>query len=166
MTNYCFSGIKFKTMQEIERKFLIDSIPFDLEKYEYLEIIQAYIAVDTTGTEVRIRKIGKKYLQTVKSKGDLIRNEYEFEISKEQFDNLWLFTEGKRLKKNRYFIDIEQHTITIDVYDDSLNGLKVAETEFKNKEEAEAFISPKWFGKEVTSDNRYKNINIVKFGLP
>ncbi len=56
--------------------------------------------------------------------------------------------------------------IEIDIYKGKLEGLVSAEIEFDNEIEADSFEFPEWFGKELTSDIRYKNINLAKFGIP
>jgi hypothetical protein len=42
--------------KEIERKFLVDKLPENLDKYSHKEIIQGYVAITEEGTEVRLRK--------------------------------------------------------------------------------------------------------------
>jgi len=53
--------------QEIERKFLVESLPENLEQYPHKEVVQGYLAITEDGTEVRLRQKGSKYFQTVKS---------------------------------------------------------------------------------------------------
>jgi CYTH domain-containing protein len=72
--------------KEIERKFLVESLPENIDDFEKKEIIQGYLAVAEDGTEVRLRKKGEKYFQTVKSGGGKVRSEFEVEITREQFD--------------------------------------------------------------------------------
>ena len=35
------------------------------------------------------------------------------------------------------------------------------EVEFKSLEDANSFVAPTWFGKEITEDVRYKNDNLA-----
>ena len=78
---------------EIERKFLINELPKDLDSYEKIEIEQGYISNKPT---IRIRKANEKYILTVKSKfgvssnegGPIVNNEHEFEITKEEYNHL------------------------------------------------------------------------------
>lgn len=152
--------------QEIERKFLVKTLPENLDQYPNKDIIQGYLAIGTDGTEVRLRKKGEKYFETVKSSGDKTRSETEVEITKNQFDVLWVATEGKRVEKNRYEIQYEDRVIELDVYRVNLDGLLSAEVEFPNESESNVFIPPEWFGEEITSDKRYKNQNLALYGLP
>jgi len=43
---------------EIERKFLLKRVPDNLEKYPRAEIEQGYLAIDSGGHHVRLRKKG------------------------------------------------------------------------------------------------------------
>jgi CYTH domain-containing protein len=153
--------------KEIERKFLIKSLPEDLEKYAKKEIVQGYVAITPEGTEVRLRQKGKKYFQTVKVGAGKTRGEYEIEITKEQFEALWDSTEGKRVDKVRYDIPISDGLkIELDVYRGDLNGLYSAEVEFPDEAASNKFTPPDWFGKEVTEDKWYKNQNLATKGIP
>lgn len=152
--------------QEIERKFLVKSLPENLEQYSHEDIIQGYLAIAEDGTEVRLRQKGKKYFQTVKSGTGKTRFESEIEITEEQFDSLWEATKGKRVEKTRYEIPHESGIIELDVYRDDLDGLLSAEMEFSNEEDSNGFIAPEWFSEEVTDDIRYKNQNLALHGVP
>jgi len=152
--------------KEIERKFLIESLPPDLDKFPKKEISQGYLAITPDGTEVRLREKGDKYYQTIKTSGGKVRGETEIEITKEQFKSLWPMTEGKRVEKIRYEIPYQNSLIELDVYASALKGLLTAEVEFKTEKGSDEFVPPEWFGKEVTEDKRYKNQNLAIAGIP
>ena len=152
--------------KEIERKFLVNQLPDNLQQYPSTEIIQGYLAITEDGTEVRLRKKGNHYFQTVKCGFGLQRGEAEIEISKDQFEKLWSMTEGKRIEKVRYEIDHSGMKIELDIYSGILKGLSVAEVEFSSIGQANLFVPPSWFGEEVTVDERYKNRNLVIHGMP
>ena len=152
--------------QEIERKFLVKELPADLENYLHNEIIQGYLIVTDNDIEVRIRKKGDKYFETVKAGSGLVRKESEKEITKEVFWDHWPLTEGKRVEKVRYEILYNGELIELDIYSGELEGLAVAEVEFASEEESVSFVPPSWFGKEVTHDERYKNKNLALHGKP
>ena len=67
---------------EIERKFIFDG-GIDIEDLPCEKICQGYISLDP---EVRLRKKGERFYRTEKSKGDMVREEREKEISKEEYD--------------------------------------------------------------------------------
>lgn len=148
---------------EIERKFLVSELPPGIEGYPYNEIIQGYLRISDDGTEQRVRKKGTRFLHTIKSGEGLIREETEQEISEEQFNKLWPKTEGKRIYKTRYDIEYENFLIELDVYSDELEGLIVAEVEFESEAQSSSFVPPKWFGTEITHDERYKNKNLALY---
>lgn len=151
---------------EIERKFLIRSLPDNLEQYPHKEIIQGYLAIVADGTEVRLRKKGDKYVQTVKGEGDEKRPEAEEEITAKQFNKFWPVTKGKRVEKTRYEIPHENGVIELDIYHGDLDGLITAEMEFDTDEDSKNFNPPSWFDEEVTKNKDYKNQSLAVHGIP
>ncbi|HUA43808.1 MAG TPA: CYTH domain-containing protein [Solirubrobacteraceae bacterium] len=151
---------------EIERKFLVEQLPADLEAYPNGEIEQGYVALDG-GVEVRVRRYGGQAFLTIKSGGDRERLEEEFEIDPRRFRALWSLTEGRRIEKTRYLIPAARELrIELDVYHGRLAGLLTAEIEFDSPSAAAAFTPPAWFGAEVTDDPRYKNKQLAIKGPP
>lgn len=157
---------KLPRLQEIERKFLVSTLPENLEQYPHKEIIQGYLAITEDGTEVRLRQKGKKYFQTVKSGKGKTRFESEIELTEEQFNALWEATQGKRVEKTRYEIPHENGVIELDVYRGDLKGLLSAEMEFSNEDASNNFVAPEWMSEEVTDDKGYKNQNLALHGIP
>lgn len=152
------SGSSFKSQKEIERKFIIDNVPKDLDGLKHSEILQGYITYSEHG-DVRVRKEGDEYLLTVKKGSGIERDETEVEISKGQFDRLWKSIE-RQVEKTRYEVPVGDHIAYIDVYKGKLEGLVVGEVEFKSIFEAKSFEAPLWFGRDVTEDEYYKNRNL------
>lgn len=156
------------TPLEIERKFIVPFTPvgIELDKLKHKDIIQGYLAISEDGSEVRLRKKGDEYFQTVKSGGTKTRTEVEIEINEEQFNSLWPLTKGKRIEKTRYEYPYVGWTFELDIYKGNLEGLMIAEVEFSNEEVSDEFIPPLWMGAEVTEDKRYKNQNLAIHGSP
>jgi len=154
--------------KEIEKKFFVEVLPENLEHFPHDEVVQGYVAIAEDGTEVRLRKKGDKYFQTVKSGGGKSRSESEVEITKEQFNVLWGTTAGKRLEKTRYKINDATTglLIELDVYGGDLTGLVTAEIEFESEDASDKYVAPTWLGKEITEDKRYKNQNLALHGIP
>ena len=150
---------------EIERQFLVDdikSVPLDMARRRY-SICQGYISFNP---EMRIRQLGNEYFFTFKSSGGLVRREEEFKISEKDFLNLMPRITGKMLNKSRYEVMLDSGQIAIfDVYEDDLSGMYMAEVEFDDVDDANAFTPPEWFGREITYDTRLTAANIVKHGL-
>ncbi|MCL4244404.1 MAG: CYTH domain-containing protein [Candidatus Dadabacteria bacterium] len=151
---------------EIELKFLVKQIPDRLSDHEAHQIKQGYVSLGEDGTEVRLREKDGKFFLTVKSGGNLKRQEAEIRIGKKDFYALWPFTEGRRVEKLRYDIPCGPHVIELDVYSGKLEGLVTAEVEFESAEECSAFAPPLWLGKDITNDKRYKNKNLSRHGIP
>ena len=150
---------------EIERKFCVQEMP-NLTAHSGVAIAQGYLAVDVAGTEIRVRREGGHYYQTVKTGMGIKRIEVEMALIRVQFDILWPLTAGRRVKKVRYELIEGKWTIELDVYRGRLKGLVVAEVEFESVAESVRFVPPPWFGREVTDDARYKNANLAQRGLP
>ena len=68
---------------EIERKYLIDRLPENLEQYECKHIEQGYLNTDPV---VRIRKSNDKYTLTYKGAGLMCREEYKLTIELDVFE--------------------------------------------------------------------------------
>ena len=101
---------------EIERKFLIDMLPEDLEKYPFHMIEQGYL---NTEPVVRVRRSDDEYYLTYKGKGFLSREEYNLPLTKESYEHLVAKADGNVISKKRYLIPIEGTALTIelDVFD-------------------------------------------------
>ncbi|MGO9752179.1 MAG: CYTH domain-containing protein [Solirubrobacteraceae bacterium] len=152
---------------EIERKFLVASLPSDLTSHRSYAITQGYIAVGADGAEVRLRRAGERLLLSAKRGGGLVREEAEVALSDEQFETLWPATAGRRVQKTRYEIPVSDRLlIELDVYEGALTGLSVAEVEFPDVQAAARFGAPAWFGREVTDDDAYKNRRLALDGMP
>ena len=151
--------------KEIERKFCVREMP-NLTARSGVAIAQGYLAVDAAGTEIRIRRKGGQFYQTVKMGAGIKRTEVEMALSRAQFDLLWPLTAGRRVEKVRHVLTEGKWTIELDVYRGRLKGLVVAEVEFASMVESTRFVPPPWFGREVTDDDRYKNANLAERGLP
>ena len=139
-----------KSGDEIERVFKVRHIPKNIEKYPHGNIVQSYLAIDVSGAEARLRKVGERDFETYKGSGRLRRRELEIELSHDQFNTLWPGTEGRRIEKVRYQIDEGGQKIELNVFRGDLEGLVLAEVEFPSREKSEEFKPPDWFGEEVT----------------
>lgn len=149
---------------EIERKFLIKNLPENLENFTHYEIKQGYISTDPT---IRLRQQDDNYILTVKSAGLMKKEEYELDLTENQFNRLWKKTEGNTIEKTRYVIPLNNGLkAELDVYKGFLSGFMNVEVEFPSTKEAILFDIPNWFGQEVTQDPKYSNSSLAKFGKP
>ena len=139
---------------EIERKFLVQSLPEDLASYPSVEIEQAYLSVAPV---VRIRKAGEEYYLTYKGGGMMAREEYNLPLKKASYEHLLEKHDGNVILKTRYRIPADPYTVELDLFHGKFEGMVLAEVEFPSVEEANAFKPLSWFGEEVTFDKRYHN---------
>ncbi len=152
-------------MLEIERKFLVRNVPYDLFSLSSVRISQGYLAVGNL-EEIRLRRREDQIFLTVKQGQGLSRIEAEVALDIQQFTTLWPLTRDRRIEKIRYSIPFQNKTIELDVFKGGLEGLRLAEVEFESEEAAKKLQPPEWFGKEVTADERYKNKNLALKGRP
>ncbi|MEY8391346.1 CYTH domain-containing protein [Lachnospiraceae bacterium 45-W7] len=140
---------------EIERKFLIKSLPERLQDYSFHQIEQGYLCSDPV---VRIRRQDEDYFLTYKSRGLMVREEYNLPLTKDAYEHLLPKVDGILISKKRYLIPLESGlTIELDIFAGELAPLILAEVEFDTEEAAHAFTPPDWFGKDVTYSTDYHN---------
>ena len=152
---------------EIERKFLVATLPDSLDQLPHERIAQGYLSIDPSGAEVRLRRRGYHTLLTVKSGRGLARAEEELLIDGPRFERLWAGTSGRRIEKTRYRQPLgDGLTAEIDLFEGGLAGFVMAEVEFPSLEAAAAFRPPSWLRPEVTGDPRYGNARLAIDGAP
>lgn len=139
---------------EIERKYLIRRLPDDLDSFPYHDIEQGYLCTDPV---VRIRRQDEEYYLTYKSRGLMVREEYNLPLNAEAYNHLRAKADGHLISKRRYLIPLAPYTVELDLFTSPRKGLILAEVEFPSEEEALAFTPPDWFGEDVTSSSEYHN---------
>ena len=151
-------------MKEIEKKYLLHEMPAGLSVGK--SIRQGYLFAEDF--EMRLRQKADKYFLTIKGDGALTRDEWEKEIPKWVFETLWPKTEGRRVEKIRYTINLCGNMLEIDEYFGKLAGLFTLEIEFRSETDANFFSAPEWLNivADITADKRYKNKNLAVNGLP
>ncbi len=143
---------------EIERKFLpandkeILSIIKDLP---YKSMIQAYLNLKPV---VRVRKEDDEYYLTYKGEGSIAKEEYNLKLNEESFYNLLKKCEGNIIEKQRYNLRLTDKLVAeVDVFRGKFEGLILIEVEFESIEDAENFVLPDWFGRDVSYEKEYHN---------
>ena len=139
---------------EIERKYLVKQVPENLASYPFHEIEQGYLCTEPV---VRIRRQDEEYYLTYKSKGLMIREEYNLPLTKDAYFHLREKIDGRLISKRRYLIPLDPYTIELDVFHSPKDDLILAEVEFPSKEDALTFTPPDWFGEDVTNSSLYHN---------
>ena len=145
---------------EIERKFLIHTLPENLDSYPFQLLEQAYLCTEPV---VRVRRSNDTYTLTYKSKGLMSREEYNLPLTAESYEHLKKKADGNVIRKKRYCIPFSDAlTIELDLFDAPFEGLVLAEVEFSSEEQAMAFLPPEWFGEEVTWSAEYHNSTLSR----
>lgn len=147
---------------EIERKYLIKKLPSDLNIVASRIIEQGYLCTEPV---VRIRRDNDDYILTYKSKGLMVREEYNLPLTKEAYEHLKEKVDGRLISKTRHVIPIENESgleIELDIFHGDLEPLMLAEVEFPDEESANSFVAPEWFGEDVTFSSKYHNSNLSK----
>jgi adenylate cyclase len=145
--------------KEIERKFLVIGDSWrsqgDCKRYR-----QGYLSTAKERT-VRVRAAGDKGYVTIKSSNaGPSRSEYEYEVPladvNEMLEHL---CHRPLIEKIRYRIQFGGMTWEVDEFEGENRGLIVAEVELEHEDQKISL--PDWIGREVTSDPRYFNSNLV-----
>lgn len=147
---------------EIERKYLInrEKLPKDLDHYPRRLIEQGYLCTDPV---VRIRRDNDAYFLTYKSKGHMVREEFNLPLTDKAYEHLKTKIDGHLITKERYMIPLNSElTIELDLFGGDLAPLILAEVEFPDEETANTFVPPSWFGEDVTFSSQYHNSTLSK----
>ncbi|WP_051151043.1 hypothetical protein [Butyrivibrio sp. VCB2006] len=170
---------------EIEKKFTVKEIPFDLEKYSYHDIEQGYLNVHPA---IRVRREDDIYYMTYKGSpfedienntGEIGQVEYNMPLDKTSYDHMAAKADGNVIRKRRYLIPLNEDAfsveylekdqvtkemlkkgeikIELDVFHAPFEGRILAEVEFPSEEAARNYRSAEWFDEDVTGDRRYSN---------
>ncbi|MGD9181426.1 MAG: CYTH domain-containing protein [Desulfobacterales bacterium] len=144
--------------KEIERKFLVKEGSWRNQKgtryrQGYLNSVKERV--------VRVRTIDDKGYLTVKGLTvGASRLEFEYEIPRQDADQLLEICEKPLIEKTRYNVVEGEFVWEIDEFFGENQGLIVAEVELESEDQE--FPRPAWVGEEVTGDPRYFNSNLIK----
>lgn len=142
-------------MIELEKTYLLKSIPKNLKNAKFKEIIDIYFPKNSIHPKLRLRKNGKRFEITKKEPLDKedssIQKEQTILLSQEEFSALSKVN-GKKIHKLRYYLDYNSQTAEIDVFKGDLAGLVMADFEFKTEEEKSNFKIPDFCLIDVTQE--------------
>ena len=91
--------------------------------------------------------------------------EYETPIARSLYDTLSVFKE-KEIAKVRYQVDVDGYNWDVDVFENKLKGLILAELEEKEGQVFPPKNIPSFLGEDVTHAIEYKNAHLGAHGLP
>ncbi len=143
---------------EIERKFLIQKIPKNLDSKFHIK--QFYIHVDDKFVQ-RLRFFdNKKAIMSLKQNcAGLSRYEFEYEIPLEDAKKIVSITDSIFIEKIRHIVYYESMKWEIDEFLGNNKGLLIAEVELED--EKQKIKLPDWIVQEVTNQNKYFNYNLA-----
>ena len=158
---------------EIERKFLLKNDDWKSLVTKTHVIKQGYLQSGLTATQkssVRIRISNQQANINIKSADQtMIRQEYEYPIPVNDAEQiLATLCEEGIIEKTRHYVPYnsdsspngKSHLWEIDIFEKENVGLVMAEIELTHADES--FHVPDWIGEEVTDDERYYNIYLLK----
>ena len=151
---------------ERERRFLLRALPSELSlTNNFRRIRDRYFSethlrlreITSPDGEVLDRKFAKKETLT-ESANCKITNLY---LSELEYQLLFALG-GLEICKRRYRYSIDEHVAAIDVFENALQGLILAEVEFTSDEAMQQFQPPSLFEIEVTEDPFFRGGNLAK----
>ena len=146
---------------EIERRFLLKNDNWKDYITRRVLIEQAYLTEDFNNWITRIRFDGENYKITLK-KHIKDSNSYEFEYSIPISDGEKIMsTLTNRIKKERFFLKINQDNWIIDCFKGKNYPLEIAEIELK--QEKEKVLLPKFLSKEITGCKIFTNLSLATY---
>ena len=144
---------------EIERKFLVAHDGWQKYVVRHSKIRDGLIA-SNNGNKARVRIADDKATIALKSRRmGMVRTEFEYAIPCADAEEiLRTMCDGNVLNKVRHFVIHKDATWQVDIYDDILKGIVIAEIELTQPDQD--LQIPDWVGAEVTNDPRYRKINM------
>ena len=145
---------------EIERRFLIKNDHWKEFITNKTSIEQGYLSYNLEDWIIRIRFNGKNFKIALKKHIKNFTN-YEFEYPIPISDGRKIMsTLTNKIKKERFFLEVDQKDWIIDCFKDKNFPLEIAEIELT--EEKEKVILPSFLAKEITGLKIYTNLNLTK----
>lgn len=152
---------------EIERKFLLANDDWRAAVTSTRHICQGYL-VDvralrdgTARASVRVRISGEEAWLNLKSVDlGVSRSEYELPLPLADAQSMIDTLCKGVLEKHRHHVEIDGWLFEIDEFLGANQGLIVAEIELPEVDAA--FPKPAWLGQEVSSLERYYNVNLIE----
>ncbi len=145
---------------EIERRFLIKNDKWKefITNKNFIE--QGYLSYDLEDWIIRIRFNGKNFKIALKKHIKNFTN-YEYEYSIPNCDGEKIMaTLTNTIKKERFFLEVDQKLWILDCFKDKNFPLEIAEIELA--EEKEKVILPSFLAEEITGLKIYSNLNLTK----
>ena len=145
---------------EIERRFLIKNDDWKGYITRKVSIEQGYLSSNLDDWIIRIRFNGENFKIALKKHIKNFTNyEYEYLIPTNEGEKI-IATLPNTIKKERFFLELDQKNWIIDCFKDKNSPLEIAEIELsKEKEEV---ILPSFLSREITGLKVFSNFNLTK----
>jgi len=145
---------------EIERRFLIKNDHWKKFITHKTFIEQGYLSHDLEDWIIRIRFNGKNFKLALKKHISNFTNyEYEYSIPINEGEKI-MATLTNTIRKERFFVAVDQRNWIIDCFQDKNFPLEIAEIELT--EEKEEVILPPFVSKEITGLKNFTNLRLAK----
>ncbi len=145
---------------EIERRFLIKNDGWKEFITSKTVIEQGYLSYNLEDWIIRIRFNGKNFKIALKKHIKNFTNyEFEYLIPSSEGEKI-MATLPNIIKKERFFLEVDQKNWIIDCFKDENFPLEIAEIELTN--EKEEIILPQFLSREITGHKFFSNLNLSK----
>lgn len=151
---------------ELRRVFLIHGLPEPLTPASsHLQIFDNYI--ENTRMRLRSARVPQtKQWTWILQQRFPLENYGRWKIAEiylnEAEHQVFELFEGREIRKNRYFFDLSERTLEIDIYLGRLWGLNLAKVIFESYEDFENFETPSFAVMEVTNAGFFCGENLVE----
>lgn len=152
---------------EFRRTFLTEGLPEPVKPADtHLQIFDNYIP----NTRMRLRSVRvpetKQWTRILEHRFPFDENDLTmWNVSQIYLDEgeyeVFKGFEGREIRKNRYFYEVDGKAVEIDIFLGDLWGLNIAKTVFENGDQLGAFGGIDFALKEVTRDPFFVNSNLV-----
>lgn len=144
--------------KEVEHRFLVHSDQWKKVADGGTRLKQGYLSTDSK-RNVRVRIAGEDARITIKGEANgVARPEFEYPIPLPDGEQIEQLCRKPILEKVRYKLKQRDLTWEIDEYEGENRGLVIAEVETKGALRK----LPSWIGPEISTDERYRNYNLVE----
>jgi CYTH domain-containing protein len=144
---------------EIERRFLIKNDNWKKFITKKIFIEQGYLSKSLDDWIIRIRFTGKDYKIALKKHIKSFTN-FEFEYSIPRQDGETIMSNlANKIKKERFFLEVEKKSWIIDCFKENNYPLEIAEIELSREEEN--LCLPSFISKEITGIKYYSNFSLA-----
>ena len=144
---------------EIERRFLVKNDQWKEFITHKTSIEQGYLSYDLEDWIVRIRSIDKKFKIAIKKHIKNFTN-YEFEYSIPANDGQKIMSKlTNTIKKERFFLKVEQRDWIIDCFKDKNYPLEISEVELND--EKDEIRLPHFVSREITGIKIFTNLSLA-----